>query len=194
MNLAEKEAELVVLNKQWEEAEQQISAIATRANALKEEINNQKLTTLIGDKPITPEIFMSLDWNLVTFKWFQVLDQWFRDNYRNKGLYKGTVWSETDQVALQVMFDQNYPLDDQLGILDFLPFIKPTKKGAKLVGIFEHTCSQYASWMLEIFEDRVELIRTRWTDRKFKDLQEALHYVYQHHPYKLKEKSYKDED
>ncbi len=186
MNLAAKEIRLNKLMTEWLKAEKHLSKIAKQATKLREEILDAKITAAIQDNKITPQNFLDQDWNHIPKKWYDAFRKWFQENYHQKGLYPSGVWTETQQAAIQIKLDQNFPLEEQMGILDFLPHVKPNKEGAKLFGIFEHTCSEYAVWQLEIHPKVVKLIRSRTLDREFKTLNDAVKHIYQFHPYEMK--------
>lgn len=100
--------------------------------------------------------------------------------------------TETHQRALQVAFDQNKPFEDQLQILEFVPYIKPAKPNRylstekrKIIGVFEYTLSKNEIYYIEIAEDGQVYFCTHIRELKeFPDLKSCLRYVYDHHPYK----------
>lgn len=81
------------------------------------------------------------------------------------GLYQTGYNPDTDQVAFSVQMDQNVPLDKQLGLLRILPLVK-AHNGWKLFHIFEHSCSEYESYLFRVSEDhrKAEV----WTARDLK--------------------------
>lgn len=192
-SLTTKKKELVKLSKALNKAHAKSDALWKQYSILQEEILNQEIQSIVDTKGLTPASILELDHSNMPIEWYRKIDRWFWDNYATKGVGKGGYWTESGtsplgQLALQLKLDQNLPLERQKGILDFLPYIKPFARGAKVINIFEHTCSEFSSWSLEIYDDKIALFRNRTSDKEFKNLNEALIYVYQYLPYELKKR------
>ena len=95
------------------------------------------------------------------------------------------------QIHLQVDFDQNKPFEEQLGVLEFIPYIKKIKgEEFKLVGVLEETCSFHGIYELRIYPDHTELTVTSCGHLKIVfsnvDIKVVLKHVYDNFPYKRK--------
>lgn len=128
---------------------------------------------------ITPEKFMSIHWiDRYSNNVYKKLSKWFQDNYDEKGLLCcGEYEYATGQRYLKLAFNQARPFDEQLGILEFIPYLDEDH-----VGIREKSLSQYGSWTLKNIKSNPILCRNRYEVAKFDNLMDALKYIYKHHP------------
>lgn len=117
--------------------------------------------------------------------------------WSKKGVIFNCYNSLTGQVVPRIVFDQNRPFEDQLGVLEVVEHIKPsaedaTIEPAKYIAILEHTCSEYGVYSVRVLSDgtselwkitygQAEVVETR------ANLEGLLRYVYDNHPYLYKE-------
>jgi hypothetical protein len=185
-------------------------------NQLKGQALEARMATLLGDtKDLTLALVMQIDMNELGNSqyggsWWKIvtsyLDEQCRDGQPLDGLYRGGSNPEAGgQAGFKIKLDQNRPLDEQCGLTAILPLITPVK-GWKYLSIFEHTLSAGGSWGLRVSEDgktaevwgsRDLRYVTEYGDKRVKpeytgDVDGALAYLYQWHPYELK-KGLKDE-
>lgn len=130
----------------------------------------------------------------------------FLGAFYNSGIYYGGNYftsenTQKSQIALKVIFDQNKPFDEQLGILEFIPYLLPvngrdykTKLYDKCIGVFEESLSEGGVYQIVYIEkDKIwKLIITTYGREQSlitnKDIKEVLHHVYLYHPYEPKNK------
>lgn len=103
---------------------------------------------------------------------------------------------DTGQRVLKVAFDQNRPFEDQLQVLDFVPYIVPTETRAsrrtksglrKVIKVFDYTLSAGACYYVEVLADNSAQFSTSYSEKQmFPDVTACLRYVYDNHPYELK--------
>ena len=185
--LKQAEASLAKLDQEWKEAAQVFKSICDKTSELRDAITKEKLDLHFADG-ITPEKLLSgPPWWAITGEWHQKLTHWIVENYFKRGVSASGYYPETDQLALRITLDQHLPLDGQLGILDFIPFIKPHSKGEnrdyKKVGIFEESLSEFGSWALLLSDTETILVHNRQEKQRFSNIREALQYIYKHLPY-----------
>jgi hypothetical protein len=185
--LKEAEASLAKLNREWKEAEQVFRSICDKTGELRDAITKEKLDRHFAEG-ITPEKILSgPPWWAIAGEWHQKLTNWISKNYFDRGVHASGYYPETDQLALRIKLDQRQPLDGQLGILDFIPFIKPHSKGEnrdyKKIGIFEASLSEFGSWALLLSSTETILVHQRQEKQRFSSVREALQYIYKHLPY-----------
>jgi len=106
--------------------------------------------------------------------------------YTNGSVMRDGFWSDTNQTGLQLHLDKNKTLEEQLGILEFIPHIKPDKDGYRRVGLLEPTLSEGGIYKIRIdAEGKPALTKTVYgqtrTVKQWDTLQECLAYLYQHH-------------
>lgn len=176
---------------------EQVTKLHQELHACIEAARKSKMDTLFADG-ITIEGIMSLNWEDVTGEWYERVTKFLRGI---PGTYASGYMAHTGQANIQIMLDQNKPLDEQLGIKQVIPFIKAVK-GWKVVSIFEHTLSARASYCLVINEEKgIYAITTHrslhegtvrdnqptygmWTPHK--TLDDAFQYIYENLPYEKK--------
>lgn len=140
--------------------------------------------------PITPEWFMSFSqWREIGGDVYGRLADWFDKTYADKGLGRDGSWPG-GQVVLELRLDQNKPFEDQLGLLDFWPHVRPgtTDDGDVYcyVDIMEYTLSQNNHYFMRANPEKTEIIvtsRYRQVLCKTGDIREAVRYVYDRLPY-----------
>jgi hypothetical protein len=132
----------------------------------------------------TPAQIMALNWPEVRGEAYKLVT---RTMGRYSGLMHSGYFPDTNQIALKVSFDQNEPFESQLDVLKFVEFIKPLKNGKYVITVFEYSLSEDGVYTIES-EDGKEwsVVFTRYyhpTTAFTGDLQTALKYVYDNHPY-----------
>lgn len=146
---------------------------------------------------LTVESVMALDYSTLRGKAYDAVQKWFADNYYERGVYPSGYRVGTGQVALHVMFDQNRKFEKQLGILDFLPYIKPIdgiledRYGkVKLINILAHV----GLFIVVTDQGQALLTNTSYEQEKFLNIEACLEYVYTNFPYVLKDDPYNDDE
>jgi hypothetical protein len=143
-------------------------------------------------KDMTPEKFMGFrEWNNINSDIHDKLADWFSFNYSKKGLKRNGYNAYTQQSGLNLMFDQNVPFEEQLGILDFFPFIEPSEyHGQKIksihVGIFEHTLSEQYSYSLQANPEKTNFTVENHCGHEYFEsgnLMDTLKFIYERFPY-----------
>lgn len=113
-----------------------------------------------------------------------------REKYwQDKGLWHSGYFPETQQINLKMMLykGEKDNLEQTISSLEgVLPLIK-IHNGVKRLDIFEHTCSEYGSWSVEITDKSYDLIVHRWhrksTEKSFTTLRDLVKYVQEFHYY-----------
>lgn len=114
-------------------------------------------------------------------------------------------FAKTNQRALKILFRQHRSFEEQLHILQFIPFIKPITdddddESFKSIQVFEHTLSRYGIYNIEVASDMCwRLCMTTHSQKRlikeFSSAHECLRYVYDNHPYEgTKDRPLFDED
>jgi hypothetical protein len=157
------------------------------------EAYDQKVQEKYKDIVFTPKTYMEINASSRGEALYVACEK-FISTYYDKGVYAGGYYPATNQFALKVKFDQNRPLEHQLGILDFVEYLKPFE-GTKHIGVFEYTLSEDGVYCI-LVSDKTKLIKTTYghdrTIRMFDTLLECLRYVYEYHPYE--KKKFKDNE
>ena len=110
--------------------------------------------------------------------------------------------NQRSQMLLEVMFDQNKPFKEQLGILTFVPFLKPVtlnsnksdlkqlKVADKTIGVFEAGCKEKGVVELLLKENNWKVVITRYRKEEElfsnKDITKSLEFIYAHFPFRRK--------
>lgn len=174
-----------------EALEKQINALCQKRDALNEEIRalHAKLKTMRTEalnldlEHITPEKYMSVR-NIDQYNGsvYSALQDWLQNNYMSRGVYASGEVGYYGQRFLKLMFDQNRPFEEQLGIKDFLPYID-----YDYLGIFDDTLSANGIYELHDIHAKPKLTKTVYgrirDEKQFDTFDEALKYVYDRHPY-----------
>lgn len=180
-------AELVQLHKR-------INVIVKRLQQL-DQVDKREYSKNLPSE-MTPEAFMSIDFSKVTEKLYTTIDAWFWKEYEKRGLINRAGYNPaTNQRVLSICMDKQQPLEEQQGILDFVPFLKPAPieeilkrprgiaKGTLIhyIDIFEHTLSEHACYFLVALADwsEIYLFATNRIHKTFPNMQEALAYIHQ---------------
>jgi hypothetical protein len=184
-SLARKRARLLAEN----------SRLAKQQASLDDEVANHDNSKRFS-KGITAKAVMGMDYRGLRGDWYRKVDNWF---FSLAGIRHGGYNTETGQAYVSVCLDKGKPLDAQLGILQFVPEVKPMKDGKKHLGIFESTLSEHGVWSLAVSpDDSVELELTRYGRKSiegtFKSVMEALEYVHKHRYYEDSSKKRDDVD
>lgn len=135
----------------------------------------------VGFTPKTVLSFPASDVDHVNESWFKKIEDFFNENYkyvRHQGYSP-----ETNQEYLTVWLYKNTPLEKQMEIKDFIPYIKPLNDGWKHVGIFEESLSEYDSYSLLIKEKEFKVVAARGYYKvpkegiKFDTLEKAMDFI-----------------
>jgi hypothetical protein len=137
----------------------------------------------------------------------------FFDNLKGLHLAGQSLFYEGGEIVFiqffcDIALNQNDSLEDQKDMLKLFPYIR--KKTAdekskkytddvdncnvyndnrdfKYIGIFEHTCSKDGVYFMRAYDDEVAIFKTAWGHtskiKSFSDMEEALVYIYEKHPY-----------
>lgn len=145
---------------------------------------------------LTPEVIVGLPSDIGSGLYERVRRELF-DRYEFSVQICGH-YPESNQWGLRVAFDQNVSFEKQLGILDFVEFLKPLefkhavdrRSGikARVIGIMEETCSERGVYSIVIEEGVWRIVKTVYgltrTVQEFSDPRECLRYVYDNLPYR----------
>lgn len=134
--------------------------------------------------------------------YFSPFRKWYYENFAlQRGLWTGgSYWDDTLQPVIQIALYRDVALKEQLGVLDFVPYIEETDlqfyderhntvtKRGKRIDIMEYTLSEFGSYSLLTTGNDVEtfLLKNTRTERRFNTLEQALHYVRDNHYYQVK--------
>jgi hypothetical protein len=141
----------------------------------------------------------TLDWWLLTYlpnetpywQYKCISNLWYEHfTYLNRGGY----YLATNQGALEICCYKKVPLQEQLEEVKMaIPLLKEfdmekcstgVDRPAKVLGIFEHTLSEYGVYELHIFEDTIELTKTTYGRlelvKEFENIEDAVGYIRQH--------------
>lgn len=124
-----------------------------------------------------------------------------REKYwQGKGLWHSGYFSELQQVNLQMMLykGEQDNLEQTISTLEeVIPLLK-VHNGVKRLDIFEHTCSENGSWVVEITDTSFDLIlhyyHRKAVNKSFDSLRGLVQYVQQHHYYESSVDSEEDEE
>lgn len=155
------------------------------------DLYNKKVDEQNKDLVVNVKTYMERDPNGGSYEWYKKNIIPFEESYYDKGLFFGGYWSDTNQRAVSVKFDQNKPFEEQLGILEFIPYIKANEKNIKKIRIFESSLSEGGAYSIEYDDSKklaiYEIVKTSWGTNKtletFHNLEACLKYVYDNHPY-----------
>lgn len=157
---------------------------------IKEKVGSQISHLLLPEK-LTLEWYMSIDCRKSSFylkEDREKISNWFCNTYGQKGLSEPFCYNTyTGQHIITIAFDQNKKFEEQLGILEFLPFIKYNKNNIKVISILETTCSANGCYEIAIDnQDQANLTCNGFDifDQP-KSLLDTLLYVYKKYPYKV---------
>jgi hypothetical protein len=200
-----------------EEFQEELQVLITKIDALRdsvarfdrlvarkgkiEEILRGRVVSNILSEPLTVKKIMSVNYlaegRHIYMKDSRRLSLWCLNNYTKRGVFLSNINPINGQRMPQIAMDQNQPFEDQLGILDFIPFIEKCYSDrwrmpeGKVIDIFEHTCSEYMCiYLVIVATNDVQLWDTRHRSRcleRFKSYRAALKFIYQQHPYIVKE-------
>lgn len=148
----------------------------------------------------SPENYMKARYPDLDRPYFKPFYKWFEENYSyKKGLGDwGGYWPDTGQPGIKLMMYRDVPLEEQLGILDFLPYIAEGPDEVqgegrdyypllgKRIEIFERTLSRFYNHKLVVLDLKTLVIRGRTVVKECETVEEALDYVRQHFWYQLK--------
>ena len=149
----------------------------------------------VAKNGLTPKVIMGLDWAQVgngygDGVWEEVRAYMEKEWYK-KGVMQGGYNTVTFQMAVKIVLERDRPLKGQMGISKWIPYIKPVK-GAKYVGIFEHTLGVDGAYGLRIEDDKCVLQKTVYGHTRdldtFDTLKKAMERIYQHHSYRYGER------
>lgn len=136
----------------------------------------------------TFEEVMAADWHDIERGGFypdamNVMNLWTGEH---PGLYAGMgIWADTNQRTLSIKLDRSRPLEEQQGAVAALPYLRANGEGVRRLDILEYTLSQHASYHLEIRGEDDFTVKRNWSDEAtFTTLEQALEYIYLHHPYR----------
>ena len=152
-----------------------------------EKLRNEKEKEQVK-QPMTPaqemEYFLFEDGS-VSGERYKAREKYWRD----KGLWHSGYYPELNQVSLKMMLYKGEKDNLELTIStleEVIPLLK-VHEGVKRLGIFEHTCSEYGVWGIEITDTSFDLIVHRWhrksTEKSFDNLRALVQYVQQYHYY-----------
>lgn len=160
---------------------------ATQKAVVEERVKLQDELTTLRDSTFnfdpltfTPEQFINYPEDHYSYETYKKVSNWFDSRYVGKGLYRDGREVKTQQKYLKVMLTKSRPLEEQLGILEFLPLMKYDS-----VGIFESSLSSGGIWRIQdIHSDQCKVMKTYYSrdqDPVFTgSLIDCLKYVHQH--------------
>jgi hypothetical protein len=125
--------------------------------------------------------FPASDVDNVDDSWYKKIEKFFNDNY--KYVKHSGYNPETNQDYLQVWLYKNTPVEKQMELKDFIPYIKPSKDGWKHVGIFDSGCSEYDTYSLHIKDNKYKIVGARGYYKVSKEgivfdtLEKAMDYI-----------------
>ena len=178
-NLKERYEEL---DKTHEEYLSKIDQIVKAKKSLEEEIETLELSEIAPNL----EWIMNLDYfNLGSLKYKAVQKVLGELNFKH--LCQSGGWNETNQIAFKINLEKNADLEDaELEVEKVLPLIKPFE-GKKWFGVFEHTLSEYGSYHVWFYSDKIELARTSYGHtevlKTFTEIADLLAYIKENHYY-----------
>lgn len=112
-----------------------------------------------------------------------ILSKKIRDFLLEKNLVTRGYDLKTGQIILAVCFDQNKPFENQLSILEAVPYIR-----SGVISIFDHELSKFETRDIHFEEDGYSVKSHRKEYFKSKDIKQVLKYVYDRFPYILEGK------
>ncbi len=146
------------------------------------DLRNEKICKTHFKNGITPKSFMEMNPDHISKKWHKKISNYVEQI--------PSLFGSRPQY-LKVNFNQNLKFEDQLNILDFIPFLKSNKDDIKYVDIFEHTCAQYGCYSLDVTDlQKIKLSKIAYhrtsIEKEFTDIKLALKFVYDNLPYTKK--------
>lgn len=174
-NIQELEAQLEKSRKEYAEKGDEIVRLVEKLRDIR--------SATLDLNVITPEKYMAIknidQYNTAVWK---RLRNWFDKNYNMRGLYSSGEMIDCGQRSLSLYFEQSRPYEDQLGILDFLPYMEYNH-----IGMMTEDCSRSGVLRLHnIKSGKPELRKTVYgrerVEKTFETLDEALRYCYNNLP------------
>ncbi len=117
-----------------------------------------------------------------TYKALQEVFPW-----RSPLVFKGSIWTNTNQRVLTLCLYKNHPEDEELAtqkIIDIIPYLLPVENGKVFIGIFENSLSQHGSYHLQINPEApyaAEVTMTRYgrksVVKEFPELKDAISFI-----------------
>ncbi len=123
------------LREQYKVVFQNIALLEQNVRDLTLEIQNEECEKTLGD-PITIEGFMSLNYCNLHQPLYDRVQKWEEQFH---SVYFGGYNTETNQAVIKIKLNRIKPLEYQLDILKFIPFIKPNEEGIKCI-IYINRC------------------------------------------------------
>lgn len=163
----------------------------------------EELSKLICEdklKELTPKSVMEIDSKHLTYPHpYREVEEWI---HSHKGLYTcpyiRKLKDGRHQIGLSVKFDQNLPFEDQLSILDFIPYIEESYDDDynennlneyKTFSVFEFSLSADGIYYVRFKEEKAYLCVIRFhtfSILKSGTMMDVLEYIYNNHPYEKK--------
>lgn len=102
-------------------------------------------------------------------------------------VFKGSIWTNTNQRVLTLCLYKNHPEDDELvthKIIEVIPYLIPVEDGKVFISIFENSLSQHGSYHLQINPASpfaAEITMTRYgrksVVKEFPELKDAISFI-----------------
>ena len=191
----EDELELEKLSKELDRIREEQESVWGKYQLLRAKmlrVNYDKATK----KGLSPKVVMSLPWDLLgNVEDDGVYDEVkaYFDTWEKKGVqYDGSYYGDCEgeemsncQPSLDVRLDKRRPLSEQMGIAEWLPYIKALE-GKKIIGISECTLSEHGVYLLKITGRKYSITKTTYghesVKAEFPSLLKAMEYIYEKHP------------
>lgn len=188
------EKELKVLQKRLVKHEGELSVLRKKFNGkcsyvvgLRKKVMNLEFDYLF-EHGITIEKIMSINFMTFQGKWHKIITNWLYKNYTN--IQFGGFVVQTKQLCIGTNFDQNKPFEEQIGIIDFISFIRSNEEGWKYINVFESSLSRYGIYSIELKPNNARLVFSAGFKKDIiyeaETLMDVLKYVYDNHPYQEK--------
>ncbi len=159
------------------------------------ELHIVKASEILCD-PITPKKVMSVDYKMyrdIGKDNYRRLSKWYNERYWGKGVMSSAQYNaDTGQTIVSVSMDQNQPLDEQMGIIDFIPHILPSEidgfpKG-KLINVFSEDDFFY---IIVVARNDIQLWghknKEPYCMSAFKSYRKTLEHVHLYYPSRVKD-------
>ncbi len=164
----------------------QLKPLAEELHTLKElEDEERDKKSLQGS--ITLEKIMALDFRAISQYGYDRIRNWYYSQAEYLGVYPDGLHG--DQYTWKIRLNQNEPLDIQLGIKALIPLLKPVE-GKKRIDIFRYDLCERGIWSLIDEGGNYSIYSGIYVEYEAKDLDDALEYIYKHHPYVRKDGTY----
>ena len=201
------------LREEFRKSERKFSVIAAKLQRAEAKISKAKIDKLFDNgKKVNAKSIMAIDTmgESSYAQYYRSMEDYI---VKQPGCWPGLNFylyndPQNSQKEIKVMFDQDKSFNKQLGILKFIPYLKPvvsrdlkTKAADKIIGIFEAGLAENGVYNLQLHGDEWRIVHAYYTREtvkfKDKDLKKALHYAYERLPYKgksVREREDRDRD